>query len=154
MRGLASALYSVTIAIWVGSMLAIGFIAAPVLFTQLADRGLAGNLAGTMFTVLSWVGLVCGVYLTVFMVSVKGRAAKRSVVFWMVLIMLALTVVGHFGVQPIMAQLQADALPARVMQSVLRDRFVSWHRVSTALYLLQFLLGIALVVLQENGKKR
>lgn len=154
MRGLASALFSVSVAVWVGGMLAIGFVAAPVLFTQLADRSVAGNLAGTMFSVISWVGLACGSYLALFMVSVKGRNAKSSVVFWIVLLMLCLTVVGHFGVQPIMAQLQADALPSRIMQSELRDRFVSWHRISTALYLLQTLLGIALVVLQERGRTR
>ena len=135
-------------------MLAIGFVAAPVLFTQLADRSLAGNLAGSMFSVLSWIGLVCGGYLTMYVISVKGRNAKSSGVFWIVLLMLVLTAVGHFGVQPIMAQLQLDALPGSVMQSALRDRFVAWHRVSTALYLLQFLLGIALVVLQEHGRTR
>ena len=68
--------------------------------------------------------------------------------------MLALTVAGHFGVQPILTQLQADALPRRVMESALRDRFTTWHGVSSALYLLQSLLGIALVILQERGKGR
>lgn len=154
MRGLASALFSVSVTVWVGGMLAISFVAAPVLFTQLADRSVAGNLAGTMFSVISWVGLACGSYLALFMVSVKGRNAKGSAVFWIVLLMLCLTAVGHFGVQPLMAQLQADALPSRIMQSALRDRFVSWHRVSTALFLLQTLLGIALVVLQERGRLR
>lgn len=135
-------------------MLAIGFVAAPVLFTQLSDRSVAGNLAGTMFSVISWVGLACGTYLTLYMVSVKGRGIKAAPVFWIVLLMLCLTLVGHFGVQPVMAQLQADALPSRIMQSNLRDQFVSWHRVSTTLYLLQTLLGIALVVLQERGRTR
>ncbi len=153
MRGLASALYSVAIAVWVGGMLAIGFIAAPVLFGQLADRSVAGNLAGSMFTVVSWVGLVCGGYLILFVAFMQRRGAIRSTVFWIVLLMLILTVIGHFGVQPVMAQLQADALPSRIMESALRDRFTTWHRLSTALYLIQVLLGIALVVLQEQGRK-
>jgi hypothetical protein len=38
-------------------------------------------------------------------------------VFWIVLLMLALTATGHFGVQPILAQLKADALPRQVMES-------------------------------------
>ncbi|MCF8197182.1 MAG: DUF4149 domain-containing protein [Sulfuritalea sp.] len=135
-------------------MLAIGFVAAPVLFTQLTDRSVAGNLAGTMFSVISWVGLACGTYLTLFLVFIKGRNVKTSSVFWIILLMLCLTVVGHFGVQPILAQLQADALPSRIMQSDLRDRFVSWHRVSAVLFILQTLLGIALVVLQERGRTR
>jgi hypothetical protein len=154
MRKLASALYSIAVAAWVGGLLAIGFIAAPVLFTQLADRSVAGNLAGAMFTVTAWVGLACGAYLILFVLFAKGWRAFQSGVFWIVLLMVCLTVAGHFGVQPILAQLQADALPRRVMESALRDRFTTWHGVSSALYLVQTLLGIWLVIVQERGRGR
>jgi len=154
MRSLASALYSVAITAWVGGLLAIGFIAAPVLFAQIADRGLAGNLAGSMFTVTAWVGMGCGAYLAIYLMFAKGWRALRSGVFWIVLAMLALTAAGHFGVQPLLAQLKADALPRQVMESALRDRFSEWHGVSRVLYLVQSLLGIALVVLQERGRGR
>ncbi|MCX7156711.1 MAG: DUF4149 domain-containing protein [Rhodocyclales bacterium] len=154
MRGLTSALYSIAVAVWVGGLLAIGLIAAPVLFTQLADRSVAGGLAGAMFSITAWVGLVCGTYLILFVLFAKGWRVFKSGVFWIVLLMLALTAAGHFGVQPILAQLQADALPRRVMESALRDRFTTWHGVSSALYLVQTLLGIALVILQERGRGR
>jgi MFS family permease len=154
MRQLASALYSIAVAVWVGGMLAIGFIAAPVLFAQLADRSVAGNLAGAMFTVTAWVGLACGTYLILFVMFAKGWRSLQSGVFWIVLLMLALTVAGHFGVQPILAQLKADALPRQIVESALRERFNTWHGVSTALYVAQSLLGIALVLLQERGRGR
>jgi hypothetical protein len=154
MRKLASALYSVAVAVWVGGLLAIGLIAAPVLFTQLADRSQAGALAGAMFNITAWTGLACGGYLLLFVMLAKGWRAIQSGVFWIVLSMLALTAAGHFGVQPILAQLQADALPRRVMESAMRDRFATWHGVSSALYLAQSLLGIALAILQERGKGR
>ncbi len=151
---LTSALYSIAVAVWVGSLMAIGFIAAPVLFTQLADRAVAGSLAGAMFSVMAWVGLGCGTYLLLFVMFAKGWRAIKSGVFWIILLMLALTLAGHFGVQPIMAQLQAEALPRRVMESALRDRFTTWHGVSSGLYVVQCLLGIALVILQERSKGR
>jgi len=154
MRTLTSALYSIAISVWVGGLLAIGLIAAPVLFTQLADRSVAGGLAGAMFSITAWVGLVCGAYLILFVLSGKGWRAFQSSVFWIVLLMLALTAAGYFGVQPILAQLQADALPRRVMESALRERFNTWHGVSSALYLVESLLGIALVILQERGRGR
>ena len=154
MRTLTSALYSIAISVWVGGLLAIGLIAAPVLFTQLADRSVAGGLAGAMFSITAWVGLVCGAYLILFVLSGKGWRAFQSSVFWILLLMLALTAAGYFGVQPILAQLQADALPRRVMESALRDRFTTWHGVSSALYLVESLLGIALVILQERGRGR
>lgn len=154
MRALASALYSIAVAVWVGGMLAIGFVAAPVLFAQLADRSMAGNLAGAMFAVTAWVGLACGSYLILYVMFAKGWRSLQSGVFWIVLLMLALTVAGHFGVQPILEQLKADALPRRIMESALRERFNTWHGVSTALYVAQSLLGIALVLLQERGRGR
>ena len=154
MRSFFSALYSIAATLWVGGLFAIGYLAAPVLFSQLADRSVAGTVAGAMFSAIAWVGLACGTYLMLFILVGKGWRAIQSGVFWIVLLMLALTVAGHFGVQPILAQLKADALPRQVMESALRDRFSTWHGVSSALYLVQSLLGIALVILQERGKGR
>lgn len=154
MRGFLSALYNIAVTLWAGGLLAIGYLAAPVLFSRIADRSVAGAVAGTMFSGMAWVGLACGTYLMLYVLAAKGWRAVQSGVFWIVLLMLALTAAGHFGVQPILAQLKADALPHQVMESVLRDRFSTWHGVSSALYLVQSLLGIALVVLQERGKGR
>jgi hypothetical protein len=56
----AAAIYRLLSALWLGSLVGIGGIAAPVLFAQLSDRVLAGNLAGALFTVEAWVGIVCG----------------------------------------------------------------------------------------------
>jgi hypothetical protein len=59
--------------------------------------------------------------------------------------MLLLTLVSLFGIQPLLAQIKADALPREVMESVLRNRFATWHGVSSILYLVQSLLGLLLV---------
>ena len=154
MKGLASALYNIAVTLWVGGLFAIGYLAAPVLFSQLADRSLAGTVAGAMFSVIAWVGLACGTYLILFILVGKGWRAIQSGVFWIVLLMLVLTAAGHFGVQPVLAQLKADALPRQVMESALHDRFAAWHGVSSGLYLLQCLLGVALVILQDRGRRR
>ena len=66
--------------------------------------------------------------------------------------MLLLTLAGHFGIQPILVELKAQALPREVMQSVMRDRFAAWHGVSSILYLIVSALGAALVLVQERGK--
>jgi hypothetical protein len=65
--------------------------------------------------------------------------------------MVLMTVVSHFGIQPLMVQLKADALPREVMESVLRDRFATWHGISSILYLAQSLLGLWLVVWANRG---
>jgi len=152
MRKLAEALYSIAITLWVGGLWAIGGIAAPMLFYRLADRSLAGSLAGAMFTLVAWLGVGCGAYLLLFLGVRRGLGAFSSAVFWLVLFMLVLTLAGHFGIGPILAQLRADALPRQIMEGALRDRFALWHGVSSGLYLLESLLGLALVLLQERGK--
>ena len=124
-------------------------------FTQFADRNLAGNLAEAMFTIAAWIGLASGGYLVLFVLFAKVWRGIKSGMFWIVLLlMLALTVAGYVGVQPILAQLEADVLPHQVMECVLRDRFSTWHGVANALFLAQSQLGIALVVLQERGRGR
>lgn len=153
MRKLAEALYLAAIALWVGGLWAIGYLAAPVLFASLGDRQLAGIVAGKLFALIGWVGLGSAAYLLIFLVSHwRGQVFKRAV-FWLVILMALMVAASQFGIQPLMAQLKADALPREVMESVLRDRFATWHGISSILYMVQSLLGLWLVVWSSRGLK-
>lgn len=151
MQRLAEHLYAIFITLWVGALWAIGYLAAPTLFHVLSDRALAGRVAGEMFGYVAWIGMAASAYLLVFVALRKNAGAFKSPVFWLVLLMLLLTVAGYFGVQPIMAQLKADSLPREVMESAMRDRFAAWHGVSSVIYLVQSLLGLMLVAVQSRG---
>lgn len=151
MSRVAEHLYSVLITLWVGALWAIGYLAAPTLFRVLEDRALAGRIAGEMFTYVAWVGIAAAAYLLVFIALRKNGGAFKSSVFWLVLVMLMLTVAGYFGIQPILAQLKADSFPREVMESALRDRFMAWHGVSSVVYLIQSLLGLMLVAMQGRA---
>jgi hypothetical protein len=150
-RKLAEALYFMSITLWVGGMWAIGYIAAPVLFTSLGDRQLAGMVAGKLFALIGWIGLGSAAYLLLFLIVRWGGQFFRRGVFWLVLLMGLLVAASQFGIQPLMAQLKADALPREVMESVLRDRFAAWHGISSILYLVQSVLGLWLVVWANRG---
>ena len=152
MRRLAESLYFLAITLWVGGLWAIGFIAAPALFSSLKDRMLAGELAGNLFGLIAWVGMACAAYLLGYLTVRRGRAAFKSWVFWLVLALLLLALTGHFGIHPILDQLKAEAGPRSVMESALRDRFAAWHGLAGGLYVLQSLLGAALVLLQGRGR--
>ena len=153
MRRFSEALYLITLTLWVGGLWAIGYLVAPVLFATLADRQLAGMLAGKLFALIGWVGLACAAYLLLFMLIRLGRSALKRGLFWLLVVMLVLTVFSQFGIHPLLAQLKADALPREVMESVLRDRFATWHGVSSILYLVQSVLGLLLVVGAGRGLK-
>lgn len=148
MRRLAEGLNSLAITLWVGGLWAVGFIAAPSLFASLKDRALAGELAGNLFGLVAWVGFVCAAWLLGYLAVRRGRSVFRSGLFWLVTTMFVLGLVGHFGIQPILAGLKAEVWPRSVMDSALRDRFAAWHGVAGGLYGLQCLLGAILVVLQ------
>lgn len=152
MGRVADALQSILATLWVGGMWAIGYIVAPVLFSRLGDRALAGLIAGKLFSLIAWIGIASAIYLLIFRLVRHGSAVFRQGVFWIVLLMLALVCAGEFGVQPIMAALKEEALPKQVMESVLRDRFAAWHGVSSVLYIIQSLLGAAMVVLLGRSK--
>jgi hypothetical protein len=143
---LSDSLALILITAWVGGLWAIGYLAAPALFYTLGEnRQLAGNLAGTMFTWVAYLGLFSGIYLMAHRVARFGLNAFKQMFFWAALVMLLLTLFGHFGVQPMIAQLKAQAMPADVMNSVFRDRFATWHGVASIAYLIESLLGLVLV---------
>lgn len=151
MRRLSEALYLIVVALWAGGIWAIGYVAAPILFSSIGDRQLAGMVAGKMFALVGWIGLGSATYLLVFLVTRWGGQVFKRAVFWLVLLMALLAAASQFGIQPLMAQLKADALPREVMESVLRDRFAVWHGISSILYLMQSGLGLWLVVWANRG---
>ena len=146
MKNLPRSLALLAATAWVGGLWAVGYLAVPVLFHAQPDRQLAGMLAGQMFVVLGYLGIACGAYLLAWRLAVVGRAALREPLFLIIAAMLLLTLLMHFGIQPLMADLKAQALPLEVSQSEFAGRFRMWHGVSSILYLLQSLLGAALVV--------
>jgi hypothetical protein len=67
--------------------------------------------------------------------------------------MLLLVAASQFGVAPILAGLKEQALPKQVMESIFRDRFATWHGVSSGLYVIVSVLGAALVVAQGRSPR-
>ena len=134
-----------------GGLWAVGYLAAPALFYNLEDRMLAGFVAGKMFAWMAWVGLACGGWLLVFRLARAGGSALKQAFFWIAVAMLLLTIAQHFGIRPILEELKGQAMPKDVMESLFRDRFQAWHGISSAVYLVQSLLGLVLVA-KQGGK--
>lgn len=73
--------------VWVGGMLMIGYVVAPVLFTTLDDRATAALVAGKLFSITAEIGLYCG-SLLLLMLMVPDRRRQRLgplLVLWLVL---------------------------------------------------------------------
>lgn len=143
--GLTGWLNPLLLTLWVGALWMTG-ITASVLFQTIPDRQLAGLVAGKLFTIVSYIGLVSGLWLLLQRLASDGFSAFKQGLFWVVLIMWILVLVGEFGIQPLLAQLKASALPNDVMQSVFASRFKTWHGIASIAYLVECLLGVWLVV--------
>ena len=131
---------------WVGGLWAVGYLAVPVLFYAQPDKQLAGILAGQMFSLVAYLGMVSGTYLLIHRFSSSGRDALRQTLFWVAASMLLFTLVIHYGIQPVMTDLKAQASPLDVMHSEFAGRFGMLHGISSILYLIQSLLGVFLVI--------
>jgi hypothetical protein len=125
----------ILLTLWVGSLWVVGFIVAPVLFTELNDRALAGSTAGTLFTITSYIGLASGGVLLLLNAVVRKRINWRALAL---LGMLSLIVIGQFVITPMVADLRLQGLTDT-------PRFGQLHGVASVLFLLTSVLGLVLV---------
>ena len=132
--------------IWVGGMWAVGYMVAPVVFQTVRDKALAGMLAGKLFTAMAYTGIVCAAYLMIFLYKTRGKVVLQQPLFLITLVMLLLVLLGHFGLQPLLAHFKVQALPQYVMESAYAGRFRFWHGAASILYLVQSLLGVVLLL--------
>lgn len=135
--------------VWIGMHWTVGYLVAPVLFKTLDDRQLAGMLAGKMFALAAWVGLVVMVVLLLAQLLRERRDSLRAWRSWVMMVMVALIAGGLFVVQPQMAELKAiGILPGSDTAAM----FGRLHGVSSVLHLLTSLMGLALVWAGLQGR--
>jgi hypothetical protein len=133
--------------IWAGSLLTIGYVVAPTLFTML-DRIAAGTVAAQLFRIEASIGALCGVLLLVLGNLLVHRGAigyKR--LRWVLGGMLICVLIGYFALQPFMnaLRLAATAEGTDVGHSAYVARFGMLHGVSSLFYLIESLLSLVLV---------
>ena len=122
-------------ALWWGSLSAIGFMAVPMLFANLGNPTMAGNMAAKLFAAQTWLAVVCCVVLLLLSRPRHGVAqhpwARAAMLF--VLGGLLLALLNQFGVAP---------------RIVARQDLRLWHSVGTVMYAAQW--GCALAVLWQT----
>lgn len=132
---------TVLAALWLGLVVTLAAVAAPVLFADL-ERAQAGRLAGHMFRIEAFaaLGLAAGLFLIERrLAALRMRAGQGSVLSVNLLLVLGAlfcTVLGYFALQPMMEA-------ARAGQG--RLSFGALHGISSALFALKGLLLLVLV---------
>ncbi|MEY2654743.1 MAG: hypothetical protein RLZZ524_1771 [Pseudomonadota bacterium] len=131
-------------ALWLGLVLTLGAVAAPMAFKVL-ERSLAGQFAGACFRLEAQLSL--GAAMLLFLLHRKiaqqhaeaGQGSRVSTELLLVLGALFCTVLGHFALQPMMEAARAgDGMYS----------FGTLHGASSLLFLLK---GVMLLVLVWRG---
>jgi len=125
-------------ALWFGSLCAIGFVAVPLLFAHLPTATAAGQMAARLFSAQSWVSVACGLLILMMARARDGRPRP-----W------APASMGWIAGGLVLALLLEHGVAARITA---RESLALWHTVGTALYGLQWVC--ALVVLLRVGQTR
>lgn len=142
MVSLLPAFERVLLTLWIGGLWISGFIVAPLLFAGLESRAQAGTLAGSLFSVMSYIGLVCGTLL----LGLKGLRRAHTAARWPLLVivaMLALVVAGEFVLAPMIAELRAAG-------QVESPRFGQLHGLAAILFVCNCVLGLVLVAVGQR----
>ncbi len=129
--------------LWIGSLWAIGYIAVPMAFATLGDVTLAGNYAGKLFFTVNILGLGCGIVLLLGKIVSFGKQVTGLWRFWVLLVMIALTLIFSCYLQPEIAEVKQ--LISQGNDGMI-ERFNLFHSISRNLYIVLSLLGLALIV--------
>jgi len=134
--------------LWVGSLLTVGYLVAPAIFSTMTDRQAAGMVAGSIFRLEAYLSMIVCIGLMVLDNLLVNRSLHQfKIIRWLLLAMLFCSVAAAFVFIPWMNALRDNALAQGmpVMLSPSAILFGRLHGASSILFMIQSALGIFLV---------
>jgi hypothetical protein len=146
-------LMMLSLVVWLGGLIFFAFVLAPIVFSVLPTRHLAGSVVSSTLTKLHWIGIASGI---VFLVSSMlyarlstGSAHPLAARHILLYVMLALTLTSQFGISPKMAALRSSMgeIDKVALNDPARVQFDALHVWSTRLESGVFLFGLIVIYL-------
>lgn len=134
--------------LWVGSLLTVGYLVAPAIFSTMSDRQAAGMVAGSIFRIEAYLSMITCIALMVLANLLVNRGLNQfRLIRWVLLGMLLCSIAASFVFIPWMNTLRDSALAQGmpVMLSPSATLFGRLHGISSILFMIQSVLGIFLV---------
>lgn len=134
--------------LWLGIHLTCGYVVAPVLFNAL-PREEAGNLAGTLFHVAAYAGLICGAILWMLAgARQRFQAAYRPLLAlaWIAIL------VNEFLITPVIVAHKTET--SHFLLKLLGGSFSVWHGISSSIYLFTAVCGLLALMLWVSRLNR
>ena len=130
-------------ALWLGAHIAVGYVVAPMLFHFASQgelsRAVAGNIAGELFHVVMYLGLLTAVLWWLFCRSVR----QPSHILNALIVLLA---VSEWVITPVIGAIKQKQ--SQWLYDLVGGSFGMWHGSSSSVYLL-----ITLLLLLWTGKR-
>ena len=129
-----SLLETIAIVAWLGSLTVVGYVVAPVLFQNLPKMK-AGDIAGQLFHIVSYIGIISAVVL-IFSGSLKNgfKSFLGSLKGFFIAIALLCTIINVFFITPVIVALKTNG--KNVLYQQFGGTFAQWHGVSQIIYLI------------------
>ena len=154
----AQRLFTLVAGLWVGSLLTVGYLVAPAIFSTMTDRQAAGMVAGSIFRLEAYLSVIVCIGLMALANLLVNRGLNQfRFIRWLLLAMLFCSLAASLIFIPWMNALRDNALAEGmpVMLSPSATVFGRLHGASSILFLLQSILGIFLVWrLSKNQHQR
>lgn len=131
-------------ALWLGMQIGFGYIAAPILFARL-EKITAGNIAGSLFHAVNWLGLAAWLLIWFIWRADNRRRYRPGRSHWWAGVLLGLTAFNEFLMTPVIEALKTGG--THWLHNLLGGGFGIWHGMSSMVYLAASLLGFVLCIL-------
>ena len=136
---------------WLGMLCVSGYVVAPILFAHL-PKMTAGNIAGELFHVVSYVGIVaiCGLWFSGCLKygfrNFFGYA--RSNLLWLGLLLI---IIQEWLITPVIAALKTHT--SNWLYQYIGGSFAMWHGVSEIIYLLTTIVASIFAIIWVKSVK-
>lgn len=130
--------------LWLGMQVMAGYVAAPILFEQLGKQE-AGNIAGVLFSINNYFGLLAWIVAWLVVRSERNRSLSDNgkVAPKFIILLLLLTASNQFLISPVIAAHKTGT--ENWLLSLLGGSFGMWHGISSIIYLVCSVLGLGLL---------
>lgn len=135
-------------AIWLGMHIGFGYIVAPIIFTRLQSlpdgKMMAGNIAGSLFHIVNWVGLLA--WLLIFLIakdSNRQTYQRTRLPFWTGLL-LGLLVINEWLITPVIEAIKTNQ--TNWLHNLIGGRMGLWHGMSSIVHLIIAVIGLCLCI--------
>jgi hypothetical protein len=131
--------------LWVGGLWSM-LMVTTILFNKLPSSYIAGAIVNDMFAFMNLFGMASSSFLLVYGFRKENLFFIKSVTFWILILMLGLTLISYFGINPILENFRDNSVSKEIIESVFVNRYSTWHGIASTAFLIECFLGIFLVL--------